>query len=347
MGIENPPTYEKDEKRAEEMAYAEKPWREGFDKTNLTPKEQKKLNKIANEAGEIAGKEYDAKKKRQSLQGLGDELPYYKETALHEMEADMAQRILKADSADQMAEIANSMIATQKSVAENEKYVKKMSPLEWINYRANKIRDEKKASFVRDEAPDDILEAAGQENLDRATKNSSDKESQILHLTGLIKGEVDSSRNQDFTAVSENAPRLKELELEKTKLEKEVETAKLYLQDTKEAIARVNAKKEAARIEKETIPGTESGQKEAIKHLEEISKEVGSESKSTPVKGTETKDSGSNSVEAKSGKATGRELPGWLKILWQMVGGLFLIGWSALFGFLEKQVPGGRKGKKE
>lgn len=344
MAIENPPTYENDEKRAEEMAYAEKPLREGFDKKNLTPKEQQDLNKIANEAGEIAGKEYDTKKKRQSLHGLGDELPYYKKTALHEMEADMAQGILKADSADQMAEIANSMIATQKSVAEDEKYVKKMSPSEWVNYRVDKIQDEKKFSFAKDEAPDDILKAAVQENLDRTTKILSDKESQILHLTGLIKGEVDSSKNQDFTAVSENAPRLKELELEKAKLEKEVETAKLYLQDTKEAIARVNAKKEAAHTKQETIPGTESDQKEASKPLEENSKEAGD--KNTSAKETVTKTGSSDSVETKAGKTAKRELPGWLKIFGQMVGGLLLIGWSALFGFLEKQVPG-RKGDKK
>ncbi len=75
--------------------------------------------------------------------------------------------------------------------------------------------------------------------------------------------------------------------------------------------------------------------------------EADDKSKATPTKGTETKTSGSDSVEAKPGKGAKRELPGWLKILGQMVGGLFLIGWSALFGFLEKQVPGGRKGKKE
>ncbi|MCX6737624.1 MAG: hypothetical protein NTX26_02750 [Candidatus Parcubacteria bacterium] len=350
MAIENPPTYENDEKRAEEMAYAEKPLREGFDKKNLTPKEQQDLNKIANEAGEIAGKEYDTKKKRQSLHGLGDELPYYKKTALHEMEADMAQGILKADNADQMAEIANSMIATQKSVAEDEKYVKKMSPLEWVNYRVDKIQDEKKFSFfaifdtdkkspARVKASDDIFKAAGQENLDRATKILSDKESQILHLKGLIKGEVDSSRNQDFTAVSENVPRLKELELEEVKLEKEVETAKLWLKD---AIS----KKELTSKTKEAILETESGEKEPIKHLEENSKEVGGESKSISAKGTETKTGSSDSVEVKSGKATKRELPGWLKIFGQMVGGLLLIGWSALFGFLEKQIPG-RKGDKK
>ncbi|MFZ2414648.1 MAG: hypothetical protein WAW33_01450 [Minisyncoccia bacterium] len=344
MAIENPPTYENDEKRAEEMAYAEKPLREGFDKKNLTPKEQQDLNKIANEAGEIAGKEYDTKKKRQSLHGLGDELPYYKKTALHEMEADMAQGMLKADNADQMTEIANSMIATQKSVAEDEKYIKKMSPLEWVNYRVDKIRDEKKFSFAKDEAPDDILKAAVQENLDRTTKILSDKESQILHLTGLIKGEVDSSKNQDFTAVSENAPRLKELELEKAKLEKEVETAKLYIQDTKEAIDRVNTKKEATQTKQETIPGTESDRKESSKPLEENSKGAGD--KNTSTKETETKTGSSDSVETKSGKTAKRELPGWLKIFGQMVGGLLLIGWSALFGFLEKQVPG-RKGDKK
>lgn len=314
MGIENPPTYESNEKKAEEMAYAEKPWREGFDKTNLTPKEQQDLNSISNEAGEIAGKEYDAKEKRQSFQGIDDELPYYKKTALQEMESDMAERILKADSADKMAEIANSMITTQESVAEDEKYVKKMSPLEWVNYRADKIRDEKKAPFARNGVSDDILKVAGKENLNRAIKTLSDKDAQILHLKGLIKGEVDSSRNKDFAAISENAPRLKELELEEIKLEKEVEMAKLWLKN--------------ASSEKET------------------SKEADDKSKTTSTKGTETKTGGSDSVEAKPGKGAKRELPGWLKILGQMVGGLFLIGWSALFGFLEKQVPGGKEREK-
>lgn len=74
--------------------------------------------------------------------------------------------------------------------------------------------------------------------------------------------------------------------------------------------------------------------------------ETGDKSKSTSTKETETKTGSSDSAEAKSEKATKRELPGWLKIFGQMVGGLFLIGWSALFGFLEKQVPG-RKGDKK
>jgi hypothetical protein len=75
--------------------------------------------------------------------------------------------------------------------------------------------------------------------------------------------------------------------------------------------------------------------------------ETGDKGNTTSTKGTETKTGDSDSVEAKPGKGAKRGLPGWLKILGQMVGGLFLIGWSALFGFLEKQVPGGRKGKKE
>lgn len=349
------PKYEDNEERAKGMAYAEKDDQEAIIKLNseiaqpdLGNEKIKELTEKINKAqisseqkGNEAGEEYDAyAKNRQSLQGLGDELPYYKETALHEMEADMAQKILKADNADQMAEIANSMIATQKSVVEDEKYIKKMSPLEWVNYRVDKIQDEKKARFSQKHGiPENVLENAYQENLDRATKILSDKESQILHLTGLIKGEVDSSKNQDFTAVSENAPRLKELELEKANLEKEVETAKLWLKD---AIS----KKEITSTTKEAIAETGSGEKEAIKNLEENPKEVGGESKSISAKGTETKTSSSDSVETKSGKAAKRELPGWLKIFGQMVGGLLLIGWSALFGFLEKQVPG-RKGDKK
>jgi len=367
---EKHPKYEDNEERAKGMAYAEKNDQEAIIKLNseiaqpdLDNEKIKELTEKINKAqisseqkGNEAGEEYDAyAKKRQSLQGLGDELPYYKKTALHEMEADMAQGILKADNADQMAEIANSMIATQKSVAEDEKYVKKMSPLEWVNYRVDKIQDEKKFSFfaifdtdkkspAQVKASDDIFKAVGQENLDRATKSLSNKESQILHLTGLIKGEVDSSKNQDFNAVSENAPRLKELELEKAKLEKEVETAKLYLQDTKDAIARVNAKKETVHTKQEIIPGTESDRKEVGKPLVENSKEAGD--KNTSAKETVTKTGSSDSVETKAGKTAKRELPGWLKILGQMLGGLLLIGWSALFGFLEKQVPG-RKGDKK
>lgn len=74
--------------------------------------------------------------------------------------------------------------------------------------------------------------------------------------------------------------------------------------------------------------------------------ETGDKSKSTSTKETEIKTGSSDSIEAKPVKAAKKELPGWLKIFGQMVGGLFLIGWSALFGFLEKQVPG-RKGDKK
>jgi len=293
-----------DVKRAESMAYVEETFRKTLPVKDWTPEQNKDLKDITEKTGE----EYDTER-RQSLQGIDDRfLSQYREMALHEMEADMAERILKADSADQMAEIANSMIATQESVAEDEKYVKKMSPLEWVNYRVDKIRNEKKFSFARDGVSDDILNEAKQENLDRVIKTLSNKESQILHLKGLIRSKIDNSRNADFASVSENAPRLKELESEEIKLEKEVETAKLWLKDV-------------------------------------ISKKEGVSTAS--VKGTETKNGSSDSVEAKPGKAAKWELPGWLKIFGQMVGGLFLIGWAALFGFLEKQVPGGRKGKKE
>jgi len=344
------PKYEDDKEKAEGMAYAEKKDRESIvelnaemAKPNLADEKIKelteKINKLktsAEQKGSEAGKEYDAyAEKRRSLQGVEDQLPYYKETALHEMENDIAERILKADNADQMVELANSMIATQESVTKDEKYVKKMSPLEWINYRVYKIKDGQKASFVRNGVSDDILKEAGQENLDRATKTLSDKETQILHLKGLIKNEVANSRNKDFAAVSENTPRLKELESEEIKLEKEVEAAKLWLKDAGDGREGIEKGVEASGVKKSKLSGKEN------------SKETEDKSKTALIKGIETKKSDNNAAEGTLVKVTKREIPGWLKILGQMIGGLFLIGWSALFSSLERQVPGGKKGKKE
>lgn len=308
-------------KKAESIAYTEEAFRKTLPAKDWTPEQNKDLKDIAEKVGE----EYDTER-RQSLQGIDDRfLPQYREMALHDMEESFAEKILKTDSADQMAEIANSIIATQESVDKDKKYLKKMSPLEWINYKANKIKNERKAHFSQEHGiPKNVLENAYQENLNRATEALNNNNTQILHLEGAIKKEV-AFNKRDFTAVSENVLRLKGLETKGIELEKDVEEAKKV---------------------KEIVTGIETGEKEEDKFSEkESALKVGNKNKIASTKETETKIGNNGSTERKSGKASKRELPNWLKILFEAVGGLFFIGWAALFSSLEKQVGKSKKGK--
>lgn len=346
MAIENPPTDETDEKRAEEMAYAEKLWREGFDKNNLTPKEQQDLNKRANEAGEIAGKEYDAKKKRQSLQGVDDQyLPRYEEMALHDMKQDFAKKVIEADAADVMINLAKDVIGVQESVDEyNNEYkkkynedAKKLTPLEWVRYQQYKRAERKKLDFINKGVPDKLVERAFQENLNIASNALKNKDSQIIHLEGSIKNEV-VGKNPDFEAVLKVAPQLKELQKERMILEKEFERAGGKPEKA------VNEKEEIKKIV-EAIAETEAGgKKENTPPEQETPKRIGDTSKISPKKETETKTGSSgSSTETKSGGVVKRELPGWLKTLFEGIGGIALIVLGALFSFFEKKIPDKKK----
>lgn len=332
-------------KRSEEIAYAEKPWREGFDKANLTPKEKQELNNIANKEGEKAGKEYDAKRKRQSLQGVDDQyLPQYEEMALHNMKQDFAEKVIEANAADEMINLSKGVITTQESVDEyNNEYkkkynedAKKLTPLEWVRYQQYKQAERKKLDFINKGIPDRLVERAFQENLNIASNALKNKDSQIIHLEGAIKNEV-VGKNPDFEAVLKVAPQLKELQKERVILEKEFEKA-----DGKSEKA-VNEKKEIKKIV-EAIAETEAGGKKENTPLEqETPKRTGDTSKISPKKETETKTSSSSSAETKSGGTVKRELPGWLKTLFEGIGGIALIVLGALFSFFEKKIPDKKK----
>jgi hypothetical protein len=75
-----------------------------------------------------------------------------------------------------------------------------------------------------------------------------------------------------------------------------------------------------------------------------IVQEAETKNKTTPPKGVEIKNNDSASTESKSGKATKRELPGWLKILLEGLSGVALMALGGLFSIFEKQV-GKKKGK--
>jgi hypothetical protein len=364
MGIETIPTRESDLKKARELAdkegvsrmqdiaYDEAPDRdaiiklkEKLAKPDLIDSEKTKLEEdIKNleisiqqtDAG--ADQKYLAKTKRQELQGLGDELPYYKEMALKEMKPDMAKKILETEDANEMKQIAESMIATEKSVAEDRRYTTKMSLHEWVNSKVFQIKDSRMAPVVQKGAPQDMLIEAAQTNLDRAIHALNNNESQKLHLEGLIKNEVADNKHLDFNAVRDNAPRLNKLKEGKAELEKDVEEAKLWLEKASKKDDETKKVKEiVAEIETNERGDDEISEKEAAT-------KAGGKNKITATKEAETKTNNSDTKEAKIGKASKKELSGWLKILFETVGGLLFIGWAALFGALEKQV-GKKKGK--
>ena len=346
MPIEKPPILESDPKKAEEKAYAEKPWRESFDKVNLTSKEQQELNDIANEEGEKAGKEYDAKEKRQSLQGVDDQyLPQYEERALHDMKQDFAKKIIETESADKMIDLSRKVIATQKSIDEyNDEYkkkynkdAKKLSPLEWVRYQQYKLAERKKLDFINQGISEKVIEKAFQENLDKATNALKNKESQIIHLEGLIKNEV-VDNNPDFDAVLKGAPELAKLGEEKIVLEKNIEKAGGKINKV------VDEKEGIKKIEEVATKVEVAEQKDNKSSGVGIIQETETKNKTILVKEAETKNIDSTSTESKPGKATKRELPGWLKILLEGLSGVALIALGRLFSIFEKQV-GKKKGK--
>jgi len=131
----------------------------------------------------------------------------YKKEALKEMEDDIYQRITEATSADEIEKLNRELRKTRESVASDNAKVESLPLRERRKYKQYKIDDAKKAGFVKNGVPNEIIEEAAQENLDEATRELDEVSSEIADLQAeknLQASKHNSEAISEITAQLEN-----------------------------------------------------------------------------------------------------------------------------------------------